>query len=101
MRMATALDEVAAVAHPRVEANAAYLPIALLSRVVIALGDLPQITTEIIEGLFAADMAYLEDLYVQLNSYDGVIVTTQCPQCQTELRLRLLPSPTEGSNSDA
>jgi hypothetical protein len=101
MRMATALDEVTAVAHPRVVANEAYLPIVLLSRVVIALGDLSQITIDVIEALFAADMAYLEEIYEQLNSYDGILVTTQCPQCHAELRLRLLPTPSEGSTSDA
>lgn len=91
MRMATAFDEVESVGHPRVEANEAYLPIALLSRVVVGLGSLPAVTTDVVEGLFAADIAYLEDLYVQLNSYEGVVVEAQCPHCHSELRLRVLP----------
>ena len=96
MRLATALDEVAAVGHPNVQANDAYLPIILLSRVVVALGDLPGVTPDVVEGLFAADFAYLEDLYEQVNGYQGVVVQTQCPHCQADLRLRLLPVPEEG-----
>lgn len=93
MRMATALDEVESVAHPRVQANEAYLPIVLLSRVITELGDLDRITPQIVEGLFAADIAYLEDLYIQLNSYDGVVVQTRCPHCDSEFSLRIIPSP--------
>ncbi|MBN1249357.1 MAG: phage tail assembly protein [Anaerolineae bacterium] len=91
MRLATALDEVEAVAHPKVQANEAYLPIVLLSRVLVSLGSLPTVTTEVVEGLFAADLAYLEDLYVQLNSYEGLVVEAQCPHCHSELHLRVLP----------
>jgi len=93
MRMATALDEVESVAHPRVQANEAYLPIVLLSRVVVQLGSLDAITLQVMEGLYAADLAYLEDLYIQLNSYDGVVVQTRCPHCDAEYSLRIIPSP--------
>ncbi len=93
MRIATALDEVESVAHPRVQANEAYLPIVLLSRVITQLGNLNAITTQIMERLFAADIAYLEDLYIQLNSYDGIVVRTRCPHCNSEFSLRIIPSP--------
>jgi len=93
MRMATALDEVESVAHPRVQANEAYLPIVLLSRVITQLGSLTAIATQMMERLFAADIAYLEDLYIQLNSYDGVVVHTRCPHCNSEFSLRIIPSP--------
>jgi hypothetical protein len=93
MRMATALDEVESVAHPRVQANEAYLPIALLSRVITQLGSLTAISTQVMERLFAADIAYLEDLYIQLNSYDGIVVRTRCPHCNSEFSLRIIPSP--------
>lgn len=95
MRMATALDEVESVAHPQVQANEAYLPIVLLSRVLVELGSLPAVTTDVVEGLYAADMAYLEDVYVQLNSYEGIVVEAQCPHCHSALRLRMLPEPDE------
>ena len=50
MRLATALDEIESVAHPLVEANEAYLPVILISRVVTQLGDLPEVTPQIIEN---------------------------------------------------
>lgn len=93
MRVATALDEVESVAHPRVQDNEAYLPIVLLSRVVTRLGSLNTVTPQVVEGLFAADLAYLEDVYIQLNSYDGVVVQTRCPHCNGEYSLRIVPSP--------
>lgn len=91
IRMATALDEIESVAHARVQANEAYLPIILLSRVVTQLGPLSKVSPHVIESLFAADLAYLEDVYLQLNSYEGMMVQTRCPQCGTELRLQLTP----------
>jgi hypothetical protein len=92
MRLATALDEIESVAHPRVQANEAYLPLVLLSRVITQLGDLSRITPQVLEGLYAADVAYLEDLYLRLNSYDGLIVGARCPHCDAELRLKVGPA---------
>ena len=53
LRLATALDEVAAMEDPRVRANDAYLSILLLSRVVTRLGTLDQVTPAVIEQLFS------------------------------------------------
>lgn len=92
MRLATALDEIESVAHPRVQANDAYLPLVLLSRVIIHLGELPRITPQVLEGLYAADIAYLEDLYLRLNSYDGMVVGARCPHCDAELHLKIAPA---------
>jgi hypothetical protein len=91
MRRATALDEIESVAHPRVQENEAYLPIVLLSRVITQLGTLSRVTPAVIERLFAADLAYLEDLYLQLNRYDGLVVSVICPHCSSELHLRIAP----------
>jgi hypothetical protein len=92
MRMATALDEIEAIAHPRVQANEAYLPLVLLSRVITQLGTLSPLTPQTLEGLFAVDLAYLEDVYIQLNSYPGRVISTRCPQCSTEFSITLTPS---------
>ena len=89
MRMARALDEIEAVNHPQVLANEAYLPVVLLSRVITHLGNLSTITPKVIEELYAADLAYLEDLYLHINAYEGLSVRTTCPQCKTELQLSL------------
>jgi hypothetical protein len=67
MRLATALDEIAPLRDPRVRANQAYLVIILLARVIIKLGDLDVIDTGVIENLFSADLAYLQDFYRQIN----------------------------------
>ncbi len=86
-----ALDEIESLKDPRVLANEAYLPVVLLSRVVTRLGDLAQIGPQIIEGLFAVDLAYLEDLYMRLNSPEKVVVSAVCPQCSTQFHLQVAP----------
>lgn len=93
MRLATALDEIEAMEDARVQANDAYLPVVLLSRVVIQLGDLAeaQVTPQVIERLFSADMAYLEDLYLRLNSQDSVVLGVVCPHCSQRFDIQVAP----------
>ena len=89
MRLATAMDEIAPLRDPRVRGNQAYLVIVLLSRVITQLGTLPQITTGIIENLFAADLAYLQTLYRRINEEGKTTILVTCPQCNTEHELDL------------
>ena len=70
MRLATAADEILPLRDPRVQQNQAYLSIIVLARVITRLGTLPDIDTQIIEGLFASDLDYLQRLYEQLNGGD-------------------------------
>ena len=91
MRLAQALDEVESWQDPRVQANEAYLPIVLLSRVVTQLGDLPAVTPQVIERFFAADLASLEDLYIRLNSHESVTLGVVCPQCSAQFQLQVAP----------
>ena len=91
MRLATALDELQSIQDPRAQVNEAYLPILLLSRVVTHLGDLPSITPQVIEQLFAGDLAYLEDLYQRLNSPNKVVLGAICPNCNTQFQLQVAP----------
>ena len=81
MRLATAYDEIAPMKDPRVQTNPAYLVIILLSRVITRLGDLEHINPKVIEGLFSADLAFLQDFYrrVNENGHDRLKVT--CPHC--------------------
>jgi hypothetical protein len=67
MRLATAADEILPMRDPRVQANPAYLSIIILSRVVVRLGSLPHIDTQIIENLFTQDFEYLRGLYEEVN----------------------------------
>ncbi len=91
LRLATALDESEAARDPRAQANEAYVPVILLSRVITRLGSLPAVTPQVIERLFASDLAYLEDLYLRLNSYEIALVEAVCPHCSTQFQLQVSP----------
>lgn len=81
MRLATAADEILPLKDPRVQKNPAYLAVILLSRVVTSLGGVDAVTPNVIEGLFAADLAHLQDLYNEINRI-GDAASVTCPQCQ-------------------
>jgi hypothetical protein len=89
MRLATAMDEIAPLRDVRVSANQAYLTIILLARVIVKLGTLPQVNTSVIENLFAADMAYLQAFYRQINEEGTTIIKRRCPSCQEEIEIDL------------
>src|SRR6266566_6472070 len=73
MRLATARDEIEPLRDAEVRQNQAYLAVLLLSRTVTRIGDLTEVTPEVIEGLFAADFDHLQRLYERINS-DGEAV---------------------------
>lgn len=89
MRLATAFDEIAPLRDPRVHGNTAYLLIILLARVITKLGRLEQINPKTIEGLFAADLAYLQDLYRRLNENEHNRVRARCPNCEQDFEVEL------------
>ena len=68
MRLATAADEIQPLNDPRVQENASYLTIILLSRVVTQIGTVDDVTTDVIESLFISDLAHLQQLYEQVNN---------------------------------
>src|SRR5512141_2867495 len=82
MRMATAMDEIAPLRDLRVRSNQAYLAVVLLSRVIVRLGTLPQITTSVIENLYVADLAYLQALYRKINEDGKSLIVMTCPECK-------------------
>lgn len=82
MRLATAADEILPLKDPRVQQNAAYLVVILLSRVVTRLDGVDQVTPRIIEKLYAADLAHLQSLYNEINRIDGHRQIATCPNCQ-------------------
>jgi hypothetical protein len=81
MRLATALDEVLPLKDPRVQSNPGYLVIILLARVTTRLGSLPDVNPKVIEGLYTADLAYLEDLYRTINENGHSRLGVTCPHC--------------------
>ena len=67
MRLARTVDEIEPMADPQVQANPAYATVIILSRVILALGELPAMSPAVIEGLFAGDLNYLQTFYRQIN----------------------------------
>ncbi|GAM10181.1 hypothetical protein OR1_02469 [Geobacter sp. OR-1] len=82
MRLATAFDEIAPMKDPRVQANPAYLVIILLSRVITRLGTLTSLNPKMVEGLFSADLAFLQDFYRRINEYGTSRMSVGCPHCE-------------------
>lgn len=89
MRLATAMDEIAPLSDPQVKSNAAYLVIVLLSRVVRRLGSIEEVTPRVIEGLFAADLAYLQAFYQQINETGHSRIVRACPHCGKAIEVDL------------
>jgi hypothetical protein len=83
MRMATAMDEIAPLRDVRVRGNQAYLAVMLLARVIVKLGNLPSVSTNVIESLYVADLAYLQALYSRINEEGKSTFTVVCPACNT------------------
>lgn len=89
MRLATASDEILPMRDPRVQQNPSYLTIILLARVITKLGDLPMVDTHTIEGLFTADLAYLQQFYRSINEMEQPAVDTVCPRCGHEHEVKV------------
>ncbi len=89
MRLATAMDEITPLNDMRVQTNEAYLSIVLLTRVITSLGTLKHITTNVIENLFASDIAFLQAFYQQINENASVIRVITCPHCNKEMEINL------------
>lgn len=89
MRLATAADEILPLKDPRVQTNQAYLIVILLSRVITKLGSVEHINPKVIEGLYAADLAYLQEFYNRINRTGKPSVETVCPKCANEYEVEL------------
>lgn len=71
MRLATARDEIEPLRDRSIEGpDDPYLTVLVLARVISSLGTLDSIGPSEIEGLFAADLAFLQDLYGIVNFGD-------------------------------
>ena len=96
MRLATAADEILPMKDPRVRGLPAYLIVILLARVVVRLGTVSSVTPAVVEGLFSADLAYLQDLYNRINGLTPSTAAGTCPRCQGPVEVEL-PPPGESS----
>jgi hypothetical protein len=97
IRLATARDEILPLRDPRVRDNEAYLTVILLSRVVTRLGELREVTPAVIEGLFASDLAFLQDLYRRINQEGHTRATVTCPSCEHEFTVDVAGGASGGS----
>jgi len=84
MRLATAGDEIAPLRDPRVQKNPEYLAVILLSRVIVKLGTVELINTHVIESLFSADFAFLQEMYNTINKSNVEEHLITCPKCTHE-----------------
>ncbi len=84
MRLATARDELIPLRDDRVRENPAYLTVVLLGRVVMSIGSVTDVHAGTIENLFAADLAFLQDLYRRINSEGHTLASVSCPACREQ-----------------
>lgn len=87
MRLATAKDEILPLQDYRVQQNRAFLVVILLSRVITRLGTLNSINPSVIENLFSADLAYLQEFYRKINEEGTTKVKVTCPHCKEAFEL--------------
>ena len=89
MRLATAADEILPLKDKRVQLNPGYLSIVLLTRVITRLGTLQTVDNKLVENLFTADIAYLENLYKALNAVDPLKAEIICPKCEQRVEVEI------------
>ena len=81
MRLATAGDEFSETRDPRVLNNPSYLSVVVLSKVITELEGVEMVTTTLVEKLFTADMAFLQDMYQKINNVEPIMIKVVCPSC--------------------
>ena len=91
MRMAKAADEIAPLKDPRVQSNPGYLVIILLARVVCLDGLEQQMNPKVVEGLYAGDLAYLQEMYQRINTNGHNRLVVKCPHCEQTLAVEMEP----------
>lgn len=79
MRLATAIDEIVPLRDPRVKSNPAYATVIILSRVIIKLGALEEVSPQVVEGFFACDLSYLQKFYRHINELEEPSETIPVP----------------------
>lgn len=82
MRLATARDELVPLRDDRVRENPSYLTVVLLARVLVRIGTIEDVHAGLVENLFAADLAFLQDLYRRVNTEGHTRAAVTCPACE-------------------
>jgi len=89
IRLATARDEIWPLRDAKVRQNQAYLTVLLLARTVTRIGDITDITPDLIEDLFAVDFDHLQRLYERINTDGEAVGVVSCPSCAHEFEVDL------------
>lgn len=89
MRLATARDELLPLYDERVQENPAFTTVVLLGRVVTRLGNLPMMNAQVIENMFASDVAFLQDFYRRINAEGHTRAAVTCPECSQRFTIDL------------
>jgi hypothetical protein len=89
MRLATARDEIEPLREVEVRSNQAYLAVLLLARTITRIGDIRDITPDLVENLYAADFDHLQRLYERINSDGEAVGVVSCPACAQEFEVDL------------
>jgi hypothetical protein len=89
MRLATARDEIEPLREVDVRQNQAYLSVLLLARTITRIGEVTEITPEMVESMFAADFDHLQRLYERINSDGEAVGVVSCPACAHRFEIDL------------
>ena len=89
MRLATARDEIEPMREVEVRQNAAYLSVLLLSRTVVRIGEVTEVTPTVVESLYAADFDHLQRLYERINTDGDAVGVVACPSCAERFEVDL------------
>jgi hypothetical protein len=89
MRLATARDELLPLYDERVQENAAFTTVVLLGRVITRLGTLTSVSAQVVEGMFASDVAFLQDFYRRINAEGHTRAAVTCPDCSHRFTIDL------------
>jgi hypothetical protein len=89
MRLATARDEIEPLREVDVRQNQAYLSVLLLARTITRIGEVTEITPDLVAGMFAADFDHLQRLYERVNSDGEAVGVVSCPACAHRFEIDL------------
>jgi hypothetical protein len=89
MRLATARDEIEPLREVEVRQNQAYLSVLLLARTITRLGEVTEITPDLVAGMYAADFDHLQRLYERVNSDGEAVGVVSCPACAHRFEIDL------------
>ncbi len=89
MRLATARDELLPLYDERVQENPAFTTVVLLGRVITRLGNVPAVNAQVVENMFASDVAFLQDFYRRINAEGHTRAAVTCPNCAQRFTIDL------------